>query len=267
MTIVLAAVDNSVASKPVLATARALASPLDAQTEAVHVRTNGDRTAHGAAAAAGVPLRILDPPVVDALVEAASADEVAAVVVGARRLPSDPRPLGATALAVATALAKPVVVVPPDADPREAFRRVLVPLEGTISSSLAPRSVFELAQTASIDVVALHVHDAEEIPSFTDQPQHENAAWAQEFLARYCPWGIGVVELATRVGSSAAIVPLFAQERDADLIALGWSQTFEAGRAPVVRAALERSGIPVMLVPVVRAGASRASRALAEATV
>jgi hypothetical protein len=35
-----------------------------------------------------------------------------------------------------------------------------------------------------------------------------------------------------------------------DVIALGWTQQLVPGRAPVVRAALEGSHVPVMLVPV-----------------
>ena len=74
--------------------------------------------------------------------------------------------------------------------------------------------------------------------SFTDQPQHEGEAWNQEFLARYCPWGVGLVRFETRVGSAAAVVPAVAEETGCDLIALGWSQDLAAGRAGVVRAAL-----------------------------
>jgi hypothetical protein len=101
-----------------------------------------------------------------------------------------------------------------------------------------------------IEVVALHILDTESIPAFTDQPQHEQAAWTREFLARYCPWGIGTVRLETRVGASAAIIPEFAEESETDLIALGWARDLAPGRAPVVRAALGRARIPVMLIPV-----------------
>jgi hypothetical protein len=41
-----------------------------------------------------------------------------------------------------------------------------------------------------------------------------------------------------------------ATEIGADLIALAWSQNMTAGRATVVRAVLERSDVPVLLVPV-----------------
>jgi nucleotide-binding universal stress UspA family protein len=253
MTKVLAAVDNSLVCKAVLDTARSLGDVLGAKVEALHVSDGEDQTVSAAAANADVPLRFVSGAVVDVLIEAGDATDVAAVVIGARGVPSDPRPLGGTALAVATSLLKPVVVVPPDAAPPEALRRVLVPLEGTVSTSLAPRSIIELARGAELDVLVLHVHDASSLPSFTDQPQHENAAWAQEFLTRYCPWGIGLAHLETRVGTGAAVVPAVAEESGCDLIALGWSQDLAAGRAPVVRAALERGRVPVLLVPVVAA--------------
>lgn len=250
MTIVLAALDNSLAGNPVLVTARAFARILGARVHAVHVVTDHDRTAHNVAQAAGVPLQIVEGPVVDRLIEAASADDVAAVVIGARATPSGRRPLGSTAFAVATSLLKPVVVVPPDAHVAPELRRILVPLEGTASTSLAPRSIVELARDTKLDVIALHVHDENAIPAFTDQPQHEHDAWAREFLARYCPWGIGTVRLERRVGRSDELLPEVAQQVGCDLIALGWTQQLEAGRAPVVRAALERAPVPVLLVPV-----------------
>jgi hypothetical protein len=41
-----------------------------------------------------------------------------------------------------------------------------------------------------------------------------------------------------------------AEELGCELIALGWSQQLSAGRAPVVRETLERSRLPVLLIPV-----------------
>jgi Universal stress protein family len=94
------------------------------------------------------------------------------------------------------------------------------------------------------------VHEEEVIPAFTDQPQHEQAAWAREFLERFCRWGVGTVRLETRVGRSGELIPLVADECGCDLIALGWAQELSSGRAPVVRETLERSHLPVLLVPV-----------------
>ena len=100
------------------------------------------------------------------------------------------------------------------------------------------------------DVVALHIHDEGSIPSFTDQPQHEMPAWTREFIHRYCPWGIGDVQLETRIGRIGELVPIVAEQCGCDLIALGWSQQLAHGRAPVVQETLQRSHLPVLLVPV-----------------
>jgi nucleotide-binding universal stress UspA family protein len=247
---VLAALDNSLAGKALLAAASTFATLLDAEVEALHVQTDSGRTARNTAEAAGIRLQTTTGPVVERLVEAGGASDVVALAIGARGTPAGRRPLGGTAAAVATALAKPVMIVPPDADPSNAFRRVLVPLEGSLSSSLAPRPLFELARGARVDVLALHIHDEDSIPAFTDQPQHERPAWAAEFVRRYCPWGIEAVRLETRVGRTGELIPVVAAESGCDLIALGWSQELSPGRALVVRETLARSHLPVLLVPV-----------------
>lgn len=248
---VLAALDASFAVTPVLAAALSLGDLLEAEVEAIHVTTDAGPTVERSAEAVGVPLRVVAGEVVERLVEAGEADDVAALVVGARGVPTDPRPLGTTARAVATSVRKPVLIVPPDVAVPPTLRRILVPLEGTVSSSMAPASLIELARNARIEVVALHVLGSWDIPAFTDQPQHEHDAWASEFLARYCPFGIGSVRLELRIGRAEDLVPRVAEESRSDLIALGWARELAPGRAPVVRAALERSGLPVLLVPVV----------------
>ncbi len=247
---IIAALDNSLAARAVLATAGNLAQLFDAEVEALHVGEDGDKVARGAAAAAGLQLQRVAGPTVPALVDAAAADDVAALVVGTRRLPVGGRPVGTTALDVITSLLKPVAVVPPDAVRRSALQRVLVPLEGTTVTSLAPKGIIELARDADLGVVVLHVHDAATLPAFTDQPQHQARAWADEFMARYCPWGIGNVRVELRVGRPAKEILAAAEETDAHLIVLGWSQEIDWGRAPVVRELLERGRIPVLLVPV-----------------
>jgi nucleotide-binding universal stress UspA family protein len=247
---VIAAVDNSLAAGAVLATGGSLAPLFDAEVEALHVGEDGDASARRAAEAAGLELRRVAGPTVPALVEAAAADDVAALVVGTRRLPVGGRPVGSTALEVITSLLKPVVVVPPDAFRRSSVERVLVPLEGTAATSRAPRGIIELAHDADLDVVVLHVHDPGSLPAFTDQPQHQVRAWADEFVARYCPWGVERVTVELRVGRPAEEIVSAAEFTGAHLIALGWAQEIDWGRAPVVREVLERGRIPVLLVPV-----------------
>jgi nucleotide-binding universal stress UspA family protein len=99
-------------------------------------------------------------------------------------------------------------------------------------------------------VVVLHVHDEDSLPAFTDQPQHETSAWVDEFLARYCPWGVGDVRFEICVGRPDEEVLRTAEETGADLIALGWSRSLAGGRGPIVRAVLERGRVPVLLIPV-----------------
>jgi nucleotide-binding universal stress UspA family protein len=246
---VLATLDNSLADRPVITAALAFAKLVDADVEGLHVGSNGDSAARRTAEHAGIPLRVASGPVVQRLVQAASASEVAAVVIGLRGSPAGQQTLGRTASALLAKLEKPVLIVPPDANPH-AIRSVLVPIEASVSTSLAPRSIIELAAGAEVKVHALHIHDQESIPAFTDQPQHEQTAWAEEFLHRYCPWGLGSIRFETRVGRIGELVPLVAEQRSCDLIALGWSRRLSHDRAPVVRATLERSHLPVLLVPV-----------------
>jgi nucleotide-binding universal stress UspA family protein len=249
MTKVIAALDNSLAASPVLATALAFGQVFDADVEAMHVSQDGARIASNVAAAAQVPLRIVTGPVAERLIALGQASDVKALVLGARGSPLGRRALGETAMAVATSLATPTVVVPPHARTPGSVQRVLIPLEGDAEAH-TPRTIIELGRETRLDVVVLHVLEEHAIPPFTDQPQHEQPARDEEFLRRFSPWGIGNVRVEMRVGLSEEIVPRLANETGADVVALGWSQVLRAGRAPIVRAALERCSCPLMLVPV-----------------
>jgi nucleotide-binding universal stress UspA family protein len=245
---VIAALDNSLAARGVLATAANLSRLFGAEVEALHIVEDGDRVASEAALSGGAPLRHVRGPTVPALIEASAAEDVVALVVGTRGLPG--RPVGSTAIEVITSVLKPVVVVPLDGQPHRTLERVLVPLEGTMPTSLAPRGIIELAQDANLDLIILHVHDAASLPAFTDQPQHQARAWGEEFLARYCPWGIGKVRLELRVGRREDEILAAVEDTQAQLIALGWSQELDFGRASIVREVLRRGRVPVLLVPV-----------------
>jgi nucleotide-binding universal stress UspA family protein len=243
MATVLAALDNSLATNPVLVAARALARVLGARVSAIHV-VGEEEAPENAAQAAGVPLHLVSGPVVDQLVEAGEADDVAAMVIGARGTIESGRTFGSTALAVVTSLGTPVVVVPPGAEVAPRLRSALVPLEETTSPLLTPRSTIELAPGDQVDVIALYVGGG-----------HYDEGWTHEVLARYCPWGIREVRVERRAGSREEIVPMIAEESKPDLVVLGWAQQLSDDRGPVVRAVLERSKLPVMLIPVsVRGG-------------
>ena len=240
---VLAALDNSLATNPVLVTARALARVLGDRVAAVHVLGEGEAP-ESAAQAAGVPLQLISGPVVERLFEAGEADDVAAMVIGARGTIESGRTFGSTALAVVTSLSKPVVVVPPGANVAPRLRSALVPLEETTTPLLTPRSTIELAPGDRVDVIVLYVGGG-----------HYDEEWTREVLTQYCPWGLREVRVERRTGSREDVVPMVAEESHPDLVVLGWAQQLSDDRGPVVRAVLERSKLPVMLIPVsVRGG-------------
>lgn len=250
MGIVIAAVDSSAAAGSVLSVARAVAPLFHADVEAVHVLEDGGAAARAAGQAAGVKLSEISGPTVPALVTAARTDEVVAMVVGARGTPAGRRPAGHVALEVITTLRKPLVVVPPHAAGPSRLARVLVPLDGSAATAAALRSTIDLVCGSEAEVVVLHVYEEASLPAFSDQPQHETESWAKEFLARYCPASAHGVRLELRVGAPGEHVLAVAVEENADLIALGWAQDLSTGRAAVVREVLERSSVPVLLVPV-----------------
>ena len=257
MTKVVAAIDDTPAAARVLTTAGAVAQLFDATLEAVHVRQDGQETAARAAHAAGLPLATVGGGVVEALVAAARRPDVSALVLGTRDVASETAPLGSTALAVISSVPTPVVLVPPRGTPLERIRHVLLPLEGTAQTSLAPVAVLRLARDAAVDVLALHVLDESSLPRFTDQPQHETEAWTREFVARYCPHGLHSLSLALRVGRPEEAILRVAEETGVDLIALGWNQRLAPGRAAIVRAVLERGRLPLLLIPALGAEPDR----------
>jgi nucleotide-binding universal stress UspA family protein len=244
---VLAAIDSSAAARTVLSAAGAMARLLGADVDALHVREGGWESARAAAEAAGVALTIAEGPTLPTILEHAAAPDVQAVVVGARRTPGGSRPAGHVAMHVATSVRKPIVVVPPDSPYPVQLQRLLVPLEPVIATATALESIIDAACSAGADVIALHVVSEGLLPLFTDQPQHEVEAWIDEFLLRYCHRDR--VSLESRVGVPAEHALAVAGEVRADALVLGWSQRLIPGRAVLVRAALERSAIPLILVP------------------
>ena len=257
MRTVLAAIDNSAAARPVLAAAAAFADLLHVDVTAVHVQENGNRNARAAAEAAGVPLHETTGRVISRIGKSAQEAGVAALVLGARG-GAGRRPAGHVALELAVSLPMPLVVVPPDAVVPTVLRRILVPLNGERTTAAALAETMSLACERELEVVVLHVHDPVLLPLFSDQPQHELEVWSQEFLRRHCPHPEHV-RLETRIGIPGQHVLQVADKIQADMIALGWSQELGEGRAAVVREVLERSAVPVLLVPLAaQPGAARA---------
>jgi nucleotide-binding universal stress UspA family protein len=248
MTTVVAALDNSAVARSVLATAQALAPMWDANVVALHVIDDGSRTAHGAADVAHVAREEVHGDVVEQLLARARAEDVAAVVVGARASAGGRAPAGHIALELIGRCHQPIVVVPPNGSPGTP-RRVLVALEGREESSRVLEPFFGWAQHGDVEVLAVHVEEEANLPRFSDQVQHETAAFTDEFLARHAPISAPDPRLELRVGRPAEQALAVADEMHADLLAVAWSRRLEPGHARFVRFVLEHSPIPVLLVP------------------
>lgn len=246
---VLAPIDASPCAPAVIQAALAVAEFFKAALAPLHVRENGSGLALEAARAAGVELREIDGSPIEEIVAAAADPGVVAVVLGARGAHHGPRPAGHAALELITRVEKPVVVVPPDGTTPTRIARILTPLEGTDESSQAVAETIELARRNDVKVLVVHVHPPEAVPAFGDQAQHEGPAWAGEFVARFLPDPHPQVQVIQRVGLAADHIVAVANDLEADLIALGWSQSLVAGRAQVVRETLAHSAVPVMLIP------------------
>ena len=248
----IAAIDDSAAAGPVLVTARLVAQLFGDSLVALHVNGDGGgRTAADAAAALDVTLRVRHGDAVAEIAAAASAENVRAVVVGSRGLPNAGRAVGSTALALIQTIDKPVIVVPPTAQARSGrLHRLLVPLDGTGETAAAVQLLLAaVVDGAELEVVALHVFEADSIPAFSDHAGHEADAWGQEFMRRFVPSGDYAVMLETRVGRAADVVREVARGTEADMVALGWKQDLAPGRAQVVSALLADAEVPIALVP------------------
>jgi nucleotide-binding universal stress UspA family protein len=244
---VIAAIDNSAAARPVLIMAQAVASALGGTLEVIHVIEDGDETARASAEAAGAVLRTLSGDPVEQLAFAVAEENVVSLVLGARSGLGGPRPAGHLALTLAGRTDKPVVVVPPNAQPPNTLRLVLVAMEGTPGKARALQRTIELSTGAGLEIVVVHVD--EEIPSFTDQVQHETVAYAQEFFARHV-LGAPQSRLELRIGVPATEVLVAIDSLHPELVAVGWPHTDDPGRGAVAREILDRSPVPILLVAV-----------------
>jgi nucleotide-binding universal stress UspA family protein len=246
MSTILAAVDRTPTARPVLETARLLARTFHADAEALHVVALREDPPANLAATAGMPLRILTGDPVEVICDAV-ADHVDLVVLGARRAPSDGRPVGHVAFDVMTRLEVPVVVVPPDAWEHlpHTLKKALVPLDAATADTPILQAALAALADAGAEVVVLHVVD--EPPRFLDHPERDLDEWAHQRVGRHLPVA---ARTEIRSGGKGRNALMVAAAEQVDLIVLGWSRRLDAGHAAIVRDILNRACVPVLLLPV-----------------
>jgi nucleotide-binding universal stress UspA family protein len=170
--------------------------------------------------------------------------------------------LGHTAMKVLHNARCPVVLVPPERGARPwHLQRVMVPHDGTPTTSAALQPAAVIAEHGRAELLVVHVTGtratlAEEPGSFTapryvDQPQHEWPAWTSEFvnrLACLCPLSHLHVRMLLAHGNTAAEVLRLSERQSADLIVLAWRGKWEPPRAATIKDILRKAHCPIMVV-------------------
>lgn len=270
---VVAAIDEGVAAEPVLVTAIELAALLKADLSVVHVQETTEASSLVELASRFlVRLQILTGDPVAALVDVIDDEDILMGVLASRNQPvdhaqpSDHAPVGHAALAISERVHKPIVVVPPTFHPRTppAFKKVLVPLDGTSESTEVALAALRTFSGSSIDVRAVHVFDPKTMLRFMDNAVHGVSAWAAEFLTRHLDGWCDQMEL--RRGQVGAEIVDCSCSQEADLIVMGWSQNVSPGHAMTIKNVLAHASIPVLLMPVRSPVASTASPGLPSAS-
>jgi nucleotide-binding universal stress UspA family protein len=143
------------------------------------------------------------------------------------------------------------------------LRRLLLPLDGTPTTSTALRPAIELARRLGASIDLLYVASADEpfvrepgsigAPRYVDQPQHEWPAWADRVISHLStclggrPPGLSI-QVFLVAGHIAEEIARFAAEHQSDAIVLVRRSHLEVGRARVLRAVLDRTPCPVLVV-------------------
>ncbi len=212
---VLAAADNSLAGRPVIATAlRARGRFSEREVEAVHVATDGDapraeRGRRGRRAAADrlrLRRRASDP-------RGGESADVVALAIGARGTPGGRRPLGGTAAAVATSAAQArgdrsarrgrAVGAAARARPARRDALGVASRRRRSSSSQTQRRSTWWRCTYSTRTRSRRSPTSHS----TSTARGRGSSWP-----RYCPGGLGAVRLETRVGRTAELVAEVAEQ-------------------------------------------------------
>jgi nucleotide-binding universal stress UspA family protein len=203
-----------------------------------------------------------------AILQAAEAPDVELLVLtthGREIVPG--RQLGRVAEAVVARAGRPVLLVRPEAVrldvPARDVRRLLLPQDGTPTTAEALVPATHLASRLGASIDLLYVASPEQgpplergsiaAPSYVDQPQHEWPHWASEVIDRlcsclaHCPKSVPV-QMFLAQGDIGEEIARFATGHDEDVIVLVRRSRFEVGRARVLRAVLDRTPSPILLV-------------------
>jgi nucleotide-binding universal stress UspA family protein len=191
----------------------------------------------------------------EAILRAADAPDVDVVALGLR---SDARAgIGHVARELLERSSRMLLVVRQGMIPVGALRRILVPLEGSPSTSAAMRVADDAFCARGREIVLIHVVTGDTpaepgsmpAPRFMDQEHYEWTAWQEEFCMRFsqCSRG-GRHRVCVRVGDPGRLIVEEARDVRAELAVVAWRQQLGTGQAGLLRLLLEESPCPLLLV-------------------
>jgi nucleotide-binding universal stress UspA family protein len=250
VTRIMVPLDGSPASEEALPVAIAVAQRTRARVVLVHVPENTDvvdgvpddypaRLANESAPDPDVRVEVerLSGPVSDGLVLFAKTSQVDLIVMTSRGHGGMKRALcGSVADAVIRRSDRPVLLVrrapangmPSGADPGMApFRRVLVPVDGTLTGEAVIPYLMAVTGTADVHVTLLRVHPAlafdgrpESGPVLRERSDVLVDSYLSTLAARVSETGVAVTWRAVVHGANADTIMKVANEEEADLIAM-----------------------------------------------
>ena len=228
--------------------------------------------------AAGWPLRVLQVDEAgvaaatcgqldDVTVEHATGDPAGAILAAASQpdvnmvglcLHSAERPgLGHVALELLEKSRRLLLVVRPGMRPIHDLKRIIVPMEGSPSTSAAMRVADDSFCARGREIVMVHVvtgatpaePGSMPAPRFMDQEHYEWVEWQDEFRMRFsqCPRG-GRHRVCVRVGEPGPAIVAEARDMRAELVVVSWRGDLGPGQAERLKLLLEKSPCPLLLV-------------------
>ena len=201
------------------------------------------------------------------IVQAAREMQSRMIVMCKHSRPERTEMLGGTAMQVLREASCPVVLVPPERGVAPwHLQHMLVPHDGTPTTSAALKPAMQIADLADAELLVAHVTEAKAppqepgtftTPRYVDQPQYDWPSWGEEFakrLAGMCPLGHVNVRVSLARGDPAQEILRLSEKQSTDLIVLAWRGKWEAPRAQILKGILRRASFPVMVVRVAAKG-------------
>ena len=191
------------------------------------------------------------------------ADEIEPrMIVLCKHTATEPRDvLGTTAGLILRKAPCPLVLVPPERGSAPwHLHHILLPHDGTPSTSAALAPAEKIAEQAGAELLVIHVtgFGAAPVepgslgaPRYVDQPQHEWPAWTNEFARRLTSvWPLRHchVRILLTNGNPVPEILRLAEDQSTDLTVLAWRGVWTAPRAAIFKGIIAGSHSPVMIV-------------------